>query len=361
MSRSLLTALLAALALHLLFLFVLMAWLRPAQAAARQETRLVMVDVIHTLPELAPKPEPPQPPRPLKAKRSRSRPPRSPRSTPSHDTAPPPPRGEPAPGSEPELSLHMRAPALDLNLQQDPAGETPGGAHRDAPPGERAPGAESEASRVKGRVDDFLARTQALGNVRGGRAHPYLYNVLRALDRNFEPDLSMIPKTRRKAIPAYFRAYKAAATHYANMGQALPFDASNMGDEVIPPKMLEGFAEIEQAVREEGGQVLTAEVCLLMRPGAMPRVDTRRRCGVRELDRLTNQALDAALRQLARPAPTDMPPGRACYSFTVRFGRDLPRLGLSCGLDLALGTFSCGLPGGEYLAKQVNLTRLYLP
>ena len=251
--------------------------------------------------------------------------------------------------------------SLELNLREDPAGEPRAAPPRDAPTQKGGPPGERQGNRVKGRVDGWLARTQARGNVQSGRVHPYLHNVLRAMDRNFEPNLAMIPKTRRKAMPAYFRAYQAAAQHYAQMGQALPFEPGNMGDEVTPPKMLAGLAEIGAAVREEGGKKLTAEICLLMRPGALPQVDSRRRCGVPRLDRLANKALETALRQLAHPAPPDMPPGRACYTFTVRFGRDLPRLGLSCSLDLTQGKFGCGLPGGEYLSKQVRLTHLFLP
>jgi len=257
----------------------------------------------------------------------------------------------------------MRPSSLDLSLQRDPSSETP------TPPGEtpglpgETPGlpAEPESTRAKRRIDNWLAQTQARNRVKSGRVHPYLYNVLRALDRHFQPTLAMIPKIKRRAGPAYMRAYQAAVSEYNKMGEALPFDPSTMGVEVIPPKMLEGFNQIEEAVGESGGQQLTAELCLRVRPGEPPRLDSTSRCGVRALDRHVRRSLDAALRQLAADPgpPPDLPPGRACYSFRVRFGRSLPRIGLSTAFDLILGAATGKIPGGEWFNRRVSLELLY--
>ncbi len=244
--------------------------------------------------------------------------------------------------------------ALDLDLQRDPRGDV-----APAPPTKPGPG-EGEASRVKRRVDRFLGDAQARGAARSGRAHPYLFDLLRAVDRNFEPDLSLIPKVKRRAPPAYFRAYKAAIKQFMKMGSALPFDPSKMGEEVTPPKLLVGQAMIAEAVMKEGGQLLTNEICVEAKPGALPVVASRRRSGVRALDRLADRAMATALRQLHDPAPADMPRARACYRYEVRFGRSLPRIGLSCSFDITLKEFGCKLPGGEFLTKKVGLARLYL-
>jgi hypothetical protein len=356
-------ALLAAVALHVVLIVVLMAWLKPAQAATPPRQQLIMLEVVQPpplpvpvpAPVPSPTPLPPQPQKPPKPPKKQNRPPRRPRPP-----APLPNKAPTTPG--PRLSLRMRG--LDLTLKADPAGDTSVGDARTitmkVPPGRSAPRAEDEAGRVKARVDSWLARTQARNNAKSGQGHPYLYNVLRALDRNFEPTLAMIPKVKRRAPPAYLRAYKAATRRFMKMGSALPFEPGNMGVEVIPPKLLEGLAEIEQAVRDDGGQQLTAEICLRLNPGAVPEVETRSGCGVRKLDALAASALDTALRQLAGAAPADVPPGRACYTFTVRFGRDLPRLGLSCAFDTTLGKFDCSLPGREWMNKQVALDALYL-
>ena len=62
--RALLVALLAALALHLVLIVVLMAWLKPAQAATPPRQRLIMLEVVQPPPLPVPKPEPVPSPRP---------------------------------------------------------------------------------------------------------------------------------------------------------------------------------------------------------------------------------------------------------------------------------------------------------
>ena len=351
-------ALLAALALHLVLIVVLMAWLKPAQAATPPRQRLIMLEVVQPPPLPVPKPEPVPSPRPLPPQPIKPPKPAKKSNLPPRRARPPAPLPSEAPTTpRPRLSLRMRG--LDLNLKADPAGDIPAITAK-APKGRGTPRTEDEAGRVKARVDGWLARTQARNNAKSGQGHPYLYNVLRALDRNFEPTLAMIPKIKRRAPPAYLRAYKAATRRFMKMGSALPFEPGNMGVEVIPPKLLEGFAEIAQAVRDDGGQQLTSEICLRVTPGDVPEVETRGSSGVRKLDALAASALNIALRQLAGAAPADVAPGRACYTFTIRFGRDLPRLGLSCAFDISLGKFGCSLPGKEWMNKQVALDALYL-
>ena len=358
MSRPLLPWLLAALALHLL-LFLILSRLGLAHAARLE--RSVEVELIH-VPQPQHQPQPQPQPQHQPQPQSRPQPQPQPQKRPAPKSRPPKPdprsRSRSRPPAPDPLSLGMRSPSLDLSLQRDPAPEAP------TAPGETPalPG-ESESARMKKRVDGWLARTQARGRVESGRVHPYLYEVLRALDHNFQPTLAMIPKIKRRAGPAYLRAYKAAVSQYNSMGQALPFDPSIMGETVTPPKLLEGFNQIEQAVGETGGQQLTVELCLRVQPGEPPRLDSSRRCGVRALDRHARRALDTALRQLAAAAaaPSDLPPGRACYNFRVRFGRDLPRIGLSTAFDLLLGAATGRLPGAEWFNRRVSLELLYEP
>jgi hypothetical protein len=237
------------------------------------------------------------------------------------------------------------SPSADLfagEVPQDPRGRT-----LSRPRGDER---EDEASRVKARVDRWLREDEGRRNVRHGRAHPALFAVLRRAQRLFAPTEKMIPGRLRDPKREYLSAYTAGIAAFNKMGQALPFDYHDFGQEVTPAKMLAGNAFIKKHTVSEGSQELVTEICIEAVPDGRPLVKQQRSSGAKAVDRHARQAMDRAL---ARAMPADLPQTAACYRFKVAYGRVLP----TPSVDYLCGLFTS--PGGKYMTHEVRLVAVW--
>jgi len=326
----LLLTLLVALALHLLGAVLVLLLRSPEGAEAQsarpswQEVELVAPRAPEVPRTVAPTPTPTKPP---------------PRPTPTPATArqrrPRPPHSATAAG--PAMSLRMRG--LDLSPSPDLfAAEAP----RAGPAPRRDDGA-TEAARVKARIDGWLKEDAGRRYVAEGRSDPALFTLLRRVQALFSPTEQMIPARARHAGREYLRAYAAGIEAYNKMGRAMPFDHGDYGQEVTPPKMLEGSAQINQGVAKNGSAHLITEICISTPRGARPVVDRQRASGSRAFDDHARRALETAL------ARVDLPAVAACYRFDLAFGRSLP----TPSLDYLCGVWSN--PGGKRMSHSVRL------
>lgn len=325
----LLLTLLLALALHLLGAALVLVLRSPDSSEARsarpswQEVELITAPEPEAPRRVAPAPAPSEPAPAPKTVTARKRQPRPARSAPE--------------AAGPAMSLRMRG--LDLSPSPDLFADEAPRTGRAPRPNERA----TEAARVKARIDGWLKEDAGRRFVAEGRSDPALFTLLRRVQALFSPTEQMIPQRSRHAGREYLRAYAAGIETFNEMGRAMPFDHGDYGQEVTPPTMLEGSAQISQGVAEKGSAHLITEICINTTRGARPAVDRQRASGSRAFDAHARRALETAL------ARVDLPAVAACYRFDLAFGRSLP----TPSLDYLCGVWSN--PGGKRMSHSVRL------
>jgi hypothetical protein len=196
-----------------------------------------------------------------------------------------------------------------------------------APPprGLRVPLAELRA--------DAERRADAAANVRAGRAHPLLFDYLRAARDRLSPAATKIAESLSlgpaETTRGWGRGYMGATAE----AHRRPFALDRPVEETFGgprPDVLGAYDESRRQA-ESGAEERTAEVCLGVAPGHAVVVTLRRSSGNAALDRL---ALDAFRAAGDDRAPTaEVRPELACYRVRVSAYR-LPPLP-TIGLDLA--------------------------
>ena len=172
----------------------------------------------------------------------------------------------------------------------------------------------------------------AAENVRGGRAHPLLFDYLRGARDRMLPEATRIaeglPLGPAQSAKGWGRGYLgrvAAVNRHA---------ATDLPEEPDPsvggrrPDVLGGYNEAERQAAS-GAEQRTAEVCLGVAPGHAVSVTLRRSSGNAALDRVALASFESAGQ--ARPVAADIKPNLACYLVRVSAFRMPPLPSLSLG------------------------------
>ena len=196
-----------------------------------------------------------------------------------------------------------------------------------ARPGRRRPLAEARAEAER--------RADAEENVRVGRAHPLLFDLLRNARARLTPEATRIaeslPLGAAETTKGWARGYlKGVAA--AHRGGSAPTRAPDERVGGPRPDVLGAYNEAERQAAS-GAEQRTAEVCLGVAPNHSVVATLRRSSGNAALDHLAIESFVAA--SDARPVTPDVRPELACYLVRVSAYRMPPLPSLS--LDLVNG------------------------
>ncbi len=182
-----------------------------------------------------------------------------------------------------------------------------------APPaaqnGARRPLAELRAE-AEGRAD-------AVDNVRAGRAHPLMFDYLRAARERLTPEATRIaerlPLGPAETVKGWGRGYLRSLDD-AQHGLLAP---PRRPDDPAGERRADVLGAYNEAERQaaSGAEERTAQVCLGVAPGRAVAVTLRRSSGNAALDRVTLDAFRAAADSHAPSA--DVRPTLACYRVRV--------------------------------------------
>jgi hypothetical protein len=118
------------------------------------------------------------------------------------------------------------------------------------------------------------------------------------------------------------------------------------------PDILEHYNRILEG-NKKGAEAITSQVCLLVEPGGIPRVELGKTSGNAEVDRA---AVDALTRAAGRRAPEpDVRKQRTCYRFAVKVVRVPPLPVAGCMFDEVELTASCYYPLKKAMTISVSL------
>jgi hypothetical protein len=178
---------------------------------------------------------------------------------------------------------------------------------------------------------DAERRSDAIANVRTGRAHPLLFDYLRAARDRLAPAATRIaeslPLGPAETTRGWGRGYLGATAQAHGGPPEKPFEQTFGGPR---PDVLGAYDESRRQAAA-GAEERTAEVCLGVAPDHPVVVTLRRSSGNAALDRV---ALDAFRAAGDDRAPTaDVRPALACYRVRVSAYRLMPLP--TIGVDLA--------------------------
>jgi hypothetical protein len=279
--------------------------------------------------------------------------------------APPPPSATPAPGpssGEPttpgrkdrrppdrrpgDSSLRMRGTRA-LPSPRDLALAIVG---RDGVPVASQSGDEGEVAPMAEQLDGQLREGQARDNVRSGRVHPQLHDVLRGARARFEAQRARVAaagetlgRDQRPFLRGYIREIRRQL--HAEAYEGAP-TAARKG---APPML--GYRNRLRAAARARADRLTCTVCLALAAGKPPELTVAETSGSLTFDR-------AARESMAVVAPSalasDARPGRACYRFTGLY-YPAPLVPDVFCLPDEQGDPTCKIPGKPVVELQVTL------
>jgi hypothetical protein len=175
-------------------------------------------------------------------------------------------------------------------------------------------------------------QTDAVENVRAGRAHPLLYDYLRNARELLTPEATRIadslPLGPALAAKGWWRGYLG---RLAEVNRGHTIDPPRGPEEEVGgrrPDVLGAYNEMERQAKS-GAEERTAEVCLGVAPSQAVVVTLKRSSGNAALDRLAIDSFHSA--SLARPVVADIRPGLACYLVRISTYRMPPLPSLSFG------------------------------
>ncbi|MCA9668993.1 MAG: hypothetical protein KC503_25535 [Myxococcales bacterium] len=261
------------------------------------------------------------------------------------------------------LDLAARANALDPAPSAETSSPPPGRLLVQGPDARAARAAAARVAkarsrtRVTRRIKRWLERDRAGNNVRAGRVHPALYDVLRHAQYGYRPSVSIVPKRLRHRGREALRSYLAAAAAFNKMGSPVPGGRGwfSPNGRIKPLRMIEGNKIIDAAI-DRAATEYAATVCIVARAGRAPRVVSLESSRLRALDRMARRAVERAI--ATRSMPKDLPTSRACYRFSVFVGTRIPRPSISCALSMMFGS-SCMKP--EVFHARARLVRVSYP
>jgi hypothetical protein len=200
--------------------------------------------------------------------------------------------------------------------------------------------------RARPSVDELRVAVEraedAAANVARGRVDPLLYDYLRGARARFQDEAKKvaeaIPLGAGATMRSWGRGYAAKIEEWQR-GQASPPPGAE-GDRP-PADILAGYGHAAGAAKA-GAEVRSVELCLDVEGSRASTPVLRRGSGVPALDRI---ALDAFARAVAaRPAPSDLRAGLACYELRVSAFRMPPVPMLACSFDIGSSGASCAWP-----------------
>jgi hypothetical protein len=278
------------------------------------------------------------------------RPSRSPRpAAPSAPGEAPEPAPQPAPGP----SLPARPPRLTLDEA------TVDRFTRDGIIS--APPAPAPAAPARSRWQQKLALlerdTAGRKNVEDGKVHPQVYDFMRDAEKIFKPRESVVEKDPR-AVNTVGRSMRAWSRgffrNYLDQLRKLEEDEPSRKG-----RLAEGgsdvLAEYGRLLRaaEKGGESISCQVCLVIRPGLPPEVVLAKSSGNKEVDEAATDALLRAAQR--RPYEQDLKPERACYRFAATIYRIPPLPIAGCSFDESKLKLDCFYPGMQIYRLKVRL------
>jgi hypothetical protein len=286
-----------------------------------------------------------------------------PRPPPASSRRPPPPPAlaQSTPGlrrpsererPRPPLSLALDFRAIDRLAQTGVL--RPEEASPTAPPPVR-PRPSTFGERLATRVREAGARR----NVALGKVHPQVFDYMRDAHKVFAPDPEIVsldpraPGTVKSSLRQWggglAEAYRSWRRELENPHARRREDDP---DRRIRPDILEHYNRILEGNRK-AAEGLDAQVCLLVEPGATPRVELGKTSGNQEVDQAAIDALTRASHR--RQSELDLKEQRACYSFAVKVVRVPPLPVVGCTFDEMELTASCYYPLKKGMEISVSL------
>jgi hypothetical protein len=186
---------------------------------------------------------------------------------------------------------------------------------------------------------------EAREEVRTGRAHPVLYDYLRAAQVRIEPEATRLaealPLGVSETVRAWTRGFLGGVEEVHRRrdrgdGDVRSGPSGNPDDRANDPTALgrrpDLFSAYGEGQRqaEDGAEERTAEICLGVAPQRPVVVQLRASSGNAALDRLALDSFEVAV--AARTVPLDVRPGLACYRVSIRARRVPPFPSLGFGM-----------------------------
>jgi hypothetical protein len=189
-------------------------------------------------------------------------------------------------------------------------------------------------------VDDLMAQsvrqTDAEENVRRGRAHPLLFDYLRAARTRLEPEAmrlaEALPLGPSLSVQGWGRGYLRRVAELGPKASGRESLDSSKSDPISGERRPDLFPAYDEAARQAnlGAEQRTAEICLGVSPDRPVVVMLRRSSGHTALDQLAIDSFQRAA--VARPMAADVRPGLACYQVRISAFRAPPLPALSFGI-----------------------------
>jgi hypothetical protein len=325
-------------------------------------------------PEPAPSARPPAPtrqatppaPRPAREP-APARPAREPTpARPAREPTPAQPAREPAPAPaetasalrpRPRLTLAMDYRAVDRLTQQGVL-EKPQGA---APPPPAPSGGSTFSQRLAARVRQDGARR----NVEKGKVHPQVFDFMRDARKVFAPDpgtVDLDPRTPNSVKNSLKQWGGGLREAYRSWRRVLDNQRARRRDDDPDrrnvPDILEHYNRILEG-NQRGAEAIASQVCLVLEPGAEPRVELGESSRNAEVD---GAAVDALARAARRRQPeADLRKQRACYRFAVKVVRVPPLPVAGCMFDEVELTATCYYPLKKAMTISVSLDSVDYP
>jgi hypothetical protein len=196
------------------------------------------------------------------------------------------------------------------------------------------------STRRRRSIDDLTSetvrQTDAEENVQRGRAHPLLFEYMRAARTCLEPEATLLaealPLGPSLSMQGWGRGYlgRVEETGRKATGRE-PLD-STIRDPIGGAQRPDLFPAYNEATRQAsaGAEQRTAEICLGVTPDRPVVVTLRRSSGHAALDQLAVDSFQKAA--LTRPMAADVRPGLACYQVRITAFRMPPLPMLSFGI-----------------------------
>jgi len=227
----------------------------------------------------------------------------------------------------------------------------PGAAPPPPPPPRGSTFRERLATRVR---QDGARRNVALGKV-----HPQVFDFMRDARKVFAPDPGTVdldprtPNSVKNSLKQWGGGLREAYRSWRrDLDDLRARQRIDDPDRRNIPDILEHYNRILEGNRK-GAEAITSQVCLVLEPGASPRVELGESSHNAEVD---GAALDALARASRRRQPEpDLRRQRACYRFAVKVVRVPPLPVAGCMFDEVELTASCYYPLKKAMTISVSL------
>jgi hypothetical protein len=240
---------------------------------------------------------------------------------------------------------------IDRLAQQGVLERPEPGAAPPLPPPRGSTFSELLAARVR---QDGARRNVALGKV-----HPQVFDFMRDARKVFAPDPGTVdldprtPNSVKNSLKQWGgglrEAYRSWRRDLDDLRARRRIDDP---DRRRVPDILEHYERILEGNRK-GAEAIASQVCLVLEPGASPRVELGESSHNAEVD---GAALDALVRAARRRQPEpDLKRQRACYRFAVKVVRVPPLPVAGCMFDEVELTASCYYPLKKGMSISVSI------